>query len=85
MKLAVLKAASGEGIPPYDLLIGNLCDRFHVLPSQVEGEDLPRLLRMVEQVELYSAIRRMQAGEKLSGWERAAVGEVLQWDLEQGE
>jgi len=78
-----MRAAYGEGLPDYELIIGSLCERFHKLPEQVEAGDLGRLLRMVDKMELYDIFRRLRAGEKLTPAEHATAGEILGWDMDE--
>lgn len=78
-----MRAAYDKGPPPYDLVIGWLCDRLHKTPEQIEECDLMRLLRMTDLMGTYEAFGKHIKGEKLSMSESVLIGEILQLDLEQ--
>ncbi len=49
----------GDGGLPAELLDGFICERFHVLPSQLEQEDMARLMPMIAALNTHSALRRV--------------------------
>lgn len=81
-RLAVVRYAYGEGPPTYNLIVGQLCDRFHKLPEEVERSGIARLLQMTGEVDLLTSVLKMQSGQQISPEEHSEVGDLLQWDLE---
>ncbi len=59
-----------------------LCDRWNKTPDEIEQCDVARMLRVVEETELYRALKKMQAGGKMTAAEQRSVGDVLRLDLE---
>jgi hypothetical protein len=77
-----MRAASGQASLPWELLEAGLCERFHVLPEQLDRSDVGRLLRLVDTIELFRAFKKTQEGGKLTDGEARMVGDVLKHDLE---
>lgn len=77
-----MRAAYGEGSLDYDLIIGALMERFHKLPEEIERSDIVRMLRITEKIDLFTAFKKLQAGQTLTPEESRMVGELLQADLE---
>ena len=56
---------TGESAMPYGAFEASLCERFHCLPSQIDGEDAVRLLRGIELLNIYEVFQKMSRGVKL--------------------
>ena len=86
LKLALYDYAEGkeDANCPHILLEAILCEAYHCLPSQLDGEDASRLLRSREALALYRVVTRT-ANKPKNKWtldERRAMGELLNLDWE---
>jgi hypothetical protein len=81
-QLAVMRAADGRGGLPWELVEAGLCERFRILPEQLDQADVGRLLRLVDTLELFRALKKAQTGGKLTESEHQMIGKVLKHDLE---
>lgn len=81
-RLAVLRFAYGEGPPTYNLIIGSLCDRLHQLPEAIERSGIVRLMQITGEVDLLTAIQKMQSGQSISHEAHDEIGELMKADLE---
>jgi hypothetical protein len=77
-----MRAADGRGGLPWELVEAGLCERFRILPEQLDQADVGRLLRLVDTLELFRALKKAQTGGKLTESEHQMIGKVLKHDLE---
>ncbi len=70
------------GAPPYELVLGWLCERFHKIPEEIEDCDMSRLLRVVGLTGIYDTFKKLQRGERLTPEEHEMCGVLLRLDLE---
>ena len=75
-----MRAAYGEGLPPYELTLGWLCDRYHKTPEEIERSDMTRILRMIGLVNAYDVLKKHQRGDKLTPEEFEMVGRLMRLD-----
>ena len=70
----------GEGVePPDSLLVWNLTQAFHCLPSDIEEEDIGEMLAAIDAGNIYHIALKMRQGEKLSPEEGKIAGEILSY------
>jgi hypothetical protein len=79
---AVVRAARGLDPAPWEVVEASLCERFHCLPSQLDSEDVARILRGIDVLELYRDLRRYLDGERLKPSEMDRIMPALQAELE---
>jgi len=80
VKLAVLRYAQGAGGCPTDLMERWLCKEYHCLPTELENQDVARLMRGLEAERIYATARK-----PFSQWtaaEQAVIIPVLELDNE---
>jgi len=80
--LAALQAAEGHGPIPWEIVEDQLCERYHCLPWDLEGQDVGRLLRNSRLRSVYDVIRKSNGGTELTNGESEIMGRVLQMRLE---
>ena len=80
MRLAVLRAAYGECAPPWELVEAGICEKFGVLPEQLDECDVGRLLRSMNAMNVYRAANKMKSGRALTGSEHVLLSDVMEVD-----
>lgn len=69
-------AAQGQGTIPWIVVEAGLCERLHCRPSELEREDVGGIIRGLDLLDLYRALRK-PFGE-LSDADKERVGRALQ-------
>lgn len=81
----MLYAAENNAAPPWEVIEDQLCERYHCLPWELDGQDVGRLLRNARLRNMYDIASKSHDAANMSESDSATLGYMLTLELEHGE